>query len=140
MCSVEGCDEQARTKGMCRSHYHLVRRYGDPHARRHAKAGSGYRTTDGYVVVGRTRILQHRMVMEEHLGRPLAPGETVHHINGVKHDNRLENLELWSSTQPAGQRIRDKVRWAREILAMYGEEFPDDEPPEQGRGRGDRLG
>jgi len=57
--------------------------------------------------------------MEQHLGRALLPEESVHHINGVRHDNRLENLELWSSSHPAGQRVSDKVAWAREILALY---------------------
>lgn len=62
---------------------------------------------------------QHRLVMSEHIGRDLLPHENVHHINGVRDDNRIENLELWNTFQPKGQRIEDKVAWAKEILGIY---------------------
>lgn len=64
-------------------------------------------------------ILEHRKVMQDILGRPLVDDENVHHINGVRDDNRPENLELWSKSQPRGQRVEDKIRWAQEFLALY---------------------
>lgn len=70
---------------------------------------------------GPKAVLEHRYVMSQHLGRELLPEETVHHINGVRSDNRLENLELFNSRHGPGQRVADKVAFAIEILRQYPE-------------------
>jgi hypothetical protein len=57
--------------------------------------------------------------MEQYIGRPLLEHENVHHRNGNRADNRLSNLELWSTSQPSGQRVDEKVGWAREIIELY---------------------
>ena len=68
------------------------------------------------------RVFEHVIVMESVLGRYLLPGETVHHRNGLRADNRPENLELWVKSQPAGCRVDDAVACAREILARYAQQ------------------
>lgn len=64
---------------------------------------------------------EHRHVMEQSLGRRLYPEETVHHVNGNRQDNRLENLELFNSRHGPGQRAKDKIAFAIEMLRTYPE-------------------
>ena len=78
-----------------------------------ARVAAGLTRTDTCVRIRGVPIFEHRQVMEEQLGRKLIPGETVHHKNGVRDDNRPENLELWVSTR-SGQRVSDLVAFVVE--------------------------
>jgi len=71
---------------------------------------------------------EHRAVMEAHIGRPLKPHETVHHKDGNRRNNALDNLELWSSRHGKGQRVSDKIAFCIDFLREYGIEvvMPED--------------
>lgn len=128
MCSISDCERPFRSKNLCEIHYRRLLTHGDPLADVATKDGSGFVDLNGYRVLYRPghpnatasgEIFEHRVVMVAMLGRPLRDDETVHHRNGQRADNRPENLELWSHSQPSGQRIPDKLAWAVEILEIY---------------------
>jgi len=123
-CSVDGCDRGAVSAGMCHAH-HARHKRGQSltgEIKAIAPKGSGSIDSNGYRRIGRKK--EHRLVMEQMLGRPLRRNEHVHHVNGVKTDNRPENLELWvGRQQPKGRRVSDAVEAAVEILRLYAPEL-----------------
>jgi len=113
-CTVDGCNNPHNAKGLCNTHYNKMKNYGDVNG---GKEKDSRVSPFGYVYLGSK--MEHRIVMEEFLGRKLLPNENVHHRNGDRQDNRIKNLELWSRSQPYGQRVEDKINYAIEILEQY---------------------
>lgn len=117
-CST-GCGRWADSHGLCQTHLKRQNRGSDLSAPIQVKGprGEGHLNKHGYRIIfvdGKLK-REHRHVMEQTLGRKLYAFENVHHKNGIREDNRPENLELWVTMQPRGQRLEDIA----EFIAKY---------------------
>jgi hypothetical protein len=124
-CSVEGCNEFSVGKNLCSLHWQRKKANLPMDYKKNKKT---YISSDGYVVEYMPghiqadkggKVLQHRRLYSDLIGRRLHSYENIHHKNGDRKDNRIENLELWVKRQPSGQRVEDLVKWAKWILLEY---------------------
>ncbi len=122
----EACSSRTRSRSLCEKHYlrakKLARLDEFPLIGWVKELGAKTVTREGYINVKTERgtLPEHRLVMENHIGRRLVGRESVHHKNGIRDDNRLDNLELWASHQPYGQRVDDLLDY---VLEFHSEEL-----------------
>lgn len=118
-----GCGKlKQRKSNLCKTCYFQSKQYPNSKTKHLSKDGYYYVYYRSHPFADKSgRVYEHRIVMEQKIGRFLLPFENVHHKNGMKSDNRIENLELWIKTQPTGARVADVVKWAKEVLKLYGD-------------------
>lgn len=136
ICIMDGCGKKANAKDLCSAHLYRLTKGHDlsmPFRRKNAsKLGPGrWLDGSGYVMckvppgtAGAKPggfMLEHRFVMQRRLGRTLLSVETVHHKDGNRTNNTIDNLELWSGKHGKGINIIDGIRSSTDWILRYGE-------------------
>lgn len=113
-CQIDGCNRPIDSHGLCGMHAQRQRRYGDPlyvtpeatrRANNRAAQLARHDTVKETTYRKRHGRHEHRVVAEQMLGRPLLPGEIVHHIDGNRHNNDPSNLKVMTQ----GEHLREHL-------------------------------
>ena len=108
-CCIDGCEKPIESRSMCAMHAQRVRRYGDPNRvtsdeerKRRCREAALIRCGDQAKPTTYRKLHNrhaHRVIAEQIIGRPLRPGEIVHHIDGDKHNNSPSNLQVMTQSE-----------------------------------------
>jgi hypothetical protein len=112
-CTINGCDRKHNGKGFCIMHYKRFKKYGDANKTLIKPKGSIQINDAGYIVIRKNNktIREHRLVMENYLGRKLLPFpyEVIHHIDGNRTNNNISNLIIMTNSEHTSMHRKESI-------------------------------